>query len=560
MEPFKVDLGYLRAMQEKPVIEAYTKPVAVCHAKDVREHEMKEFEFIHGRKVLIAKYGGQIHALGNTCTHYDAPLHTGVLGNGRIRCPWHGACFNIETGDIEECPGLDSLPCYKVEVERGGLVMVQAKLKDLESTRRLKTMAKRDPENPLTYVLVGGGPSSQVCAETLRKEGFTGRIVIVCKESYLPYDRSRISRRFDLKFDDIQYRPQQFYDEHNIEVFVNSKAIEANVEEKLVIMKDDKRLFYDKMYIATGSSPKQIPIKGFNYHNVFTMRNFDDWRRLKKAIGKNTPVICVGSSFLAMEIAQAIKTYMPCSVTVVSRAKIPMQKKFGLKIGERILKMYKEKMITMMMETAVLEVIGNDLGVTHVRLNDNRQLPCKVLIIAAGIKFNTKFLVGCGLPINANGSIDADLYLQSIVDDVYVGGDIANAPVYSDYNHRSNIGHIQVAQNHGYVAGVNMHGSRKIEVRSVPYYTTTLFNVTLRCSGFGLFKDVIIEGDLEKLNFVAYYIDSQDRVISVVSSNRDPIVSQFAEFRNQGRILRRYELVDLNKPWVNRLKGPIKCH
>uniref|UniRef100_A0A1A9VWX2 Rieske domain-containing protein n=1 Tax=Glossina austeni TaxID=7395 RepID=A0A1A9VWX2_GLOAU len=525
MEPFKVDLGFLRAMQDKPIIEPCTKPIAVCHALEVREHEMKEFEFTHGRKVLIAKYRGQIHALGNMCTHSGAPLQAGVLGDGRIRCPWHGACFNIETGDIEEFPGLDSLPCYKVEVERGGLVMVQAKLKDLESTRRLKNMAKRDPKNPLTYVLVGGGPSSQVCAETLRKEGFTGRIVIVCKEPYLPYDRTKISKRFNLKFDDLQYRPQQFYDEHNIEVLTNSKAIEANVEEKVLIMSDEKRLFYDKMYIATGSSPKEVPIKGINSANVFTMRNFDDWRRLKKAIGKNTPV------------------------TVVSRAQVPMQKQFGLKIGERILKMYKEKMVTMMMETAVVEVIGNELGVTHVRLSDKRQLPCKIVIIGAGIKFNTAFLVGCGLPINANGSIDADLYLQTIVDDVYVGGDIANAPVYSDYNHRSNIGHIHVAQNHGYVAGVNMYGSRQIEIRSVPYYTTTLFNVTFRCSGFGLFKDVIIEGDLEKLNFVAYYIDNQDRVVSVVSSNRDPIVSQFAELRNQGRILRRYEVIDLKKSW-----------
>uniref|UniRef100_A0A1A9W081 Rieske domain-containing protein n=1 Tax=Glossina brevipalpis TaxID=37001 RepID=A0A1A9W081_9MUSC len=559
MKPFEVDLSYLRAMKEKPVTEPYTKPMAVCHSMEVLEHEMREFDFTHGRKVLIVKYQGQIHALGNTCTHYGAPMKAGVVGDGRIRCPWHGACFNLETGDIEECPGLDSLPRYKVEVERGGLVMVQAKLKDLDSTKRVKTMAKRDPENPLTYVLVGGGPSSQVCAETLRKEGFTGRIVIVSQESYLPYDRSRLSTTFNLKFDDVQYRPQQFYDEYNIEVLLNSKAIEASVEEKLLIMSNDKRLFYDKMYIATGSSPREIPIKGFKFANVFTMRGFDDWRRLKKAIGKDIPVICVGSSFIAMELAQAIKSYKQCSVTVVSRAKFPMQEQYGLKIAERILKMYNEKMITMITETAVVEACGDHLGITHVVLNDGRRLPCKVLVIGAGIKFNTNFLIGSGLPINADGSIEADLYLQTIVNDVYVGGDIANAPVYSDFSQSSTIGHIQVAQNHGYVAGVNMCGSRQIEVRSVPYYTTKLFNVTFRCSGYGLFSDVIVEGDLDKFYFVAYYVDNQDRVVSVLSCNRDPIASQFAELRSQGRILRRTDLIDPKNPWVNRLKGPIQC-
>lgn len=65
-------------------------------------------------KILLIKQKGELHAIGTKCTHYGALLHTGALGEGRVRCPWHGACFNIKTGDIEDYPGLDSLPCYKV--------------------------------------------------------------------------------------------------------------------------------------------------------------------------------------------------------------------------------------------------------------------------------------------------------------------------------------------------------------------------------------------------------------------------------------------------------------
>lgn len=65
-------------------------------------------------KILLIKQKGELHALGTKCTHYGALLNTGALGDGRVRCPWHGACFNIKTGDIEDYPGLDSLPCYKV--------------------------------------------------------------------------------------------------------------------------------------------------------------------------------------------------------------------------------------------------------------------------------------------------------------------------------------------------------------------------------------------------------------------------------------------------------------
>ncbi len=65
-------------------------------------------------KVLVVRQNGEFSAIGHKCTHYGAPLAKGYLGNGRVRCPWHGACFNIRSGDIEEFPGLDSVPCFKV--------------------------------------------------------------------------------------------------------------------------------------------------------------------------------------------------------------------------------------------------------------------------------------------------------------------------------------------------------------------------------------------------------------------------------------------------------------
>ena len=67
-----------------------------------------------GTKVLLIKQNGVFSAIGSKCTHYAAPLVKGCLGQGRVRCPWHGACFNIKTGDIEDFPGLDGLQTYKV--------------------------------------------------------------------------------------------------------------------------------------------------------------------------------------------------------------------------------------------------------------------------------------------------------------------------------------------------------------------------------------------------------------------------------------------------------------
>ena len=100
-------------------LHVFTKPVQ--HVLYIVEppavtcifYRMKEVD-IGDSKALLVRQNGEFSAIGHKCTHYGAPLAKGYLGNGRVRCPWHGACFNTKTGDIEEFPGLDNVPCFQV--------------------------------------------------------------------------------------------------------------------------------------------------------------------------------------------------------------------------------------------------------------------------------------------------------------------------------------------------------------------------------------------------------------------------------------------------------------
>lgn len=147
----------------------------VCHRDDLAENQMKQFELGDAGKVLVVKSkDGEISAIGTKCSHYGAPLAMGALSDNRVRCQWHGACFNIKTGDIEDFPGQDSLPCYQVTIADNGQVKVRAKRTELETNKRTKKMVKRINGDARTFVIIGGGPSGAICAETLRQEGFTG--------------------------------------------------------------------------------------------------------------------------------------------------------------------------------------------------------------------------------------------------------------------------------------------------------------------------------------------------------------------------------------------------
>ena len=77
----------------------------VCKDSDIKENEMKSFDLGDAGKVLLVRQKGKLSAIGNKCTHYGAPLSGAALGDGRVRCQWHGACFNILYGDIEDFPG-----------------------------------------------------------------------------------------------------------------------------------------------------------------------------------------------------------------------------------------------------------------------------------------------------------------------------------------------------------------------------------------------------------------------------------------------------------------------
>jgi nitrite reductase/ring-hydroxylating ferredoxin subunit len=133
---------------------------AVAKASEFGENEMKEVE-VEEKKVLVVHQNGAWSALGAKCTHYGAPLIKGCLGNGRVRCPWHGACFNTTSGDIEDFPGLDSLPLFQVRVE-GDDVIVKADKALLGNTRRTKqSVVASVEEDKRTFLIIGGGAYDQ---------------------------------------------------------------------------------------------------------------------------------------------------------------------------------------------------------------------------------------------------------------------------------------------------------------------------------------------------------------------------------------------------------------
>lgn len=540
------------------VASEYTDPIVVCKASHIKENEMKQLSFRGDTKILLIKQNDQLYALGNKCTHYGAPLHTGILGEGRVRCPLHGACFNITNGDIEDYPGLDSLPCYKVEVTTDGEVKVSAKRSDLGKNRRLKDMVKPDPENKTTYVILGGGPAAGVCVETLRQQGFTGRIIMLCKENALPYDRIRVSKPMDISLEAIQFRNTDFYNKHSIEAILGVEADHVDTSKKCVHCNNGNVIQFDKLFIATGSRPFKPPIPGADLINVATVRNHADGVAILAAFKPGMNLVCMGSSFLALESIAYFAKKGAKSVTLIGRDDVPLKATFGPNIGERILRLYRENDIIMIMNSGITEIIGDSDGkVTELLLIDDTRIPCDLLIVAAGSRPNTEFLKNSGIQMHDNGAVITDDYLVTNIPNIYAGGDIAFAPVFSLGYQKAKVEGIQMAQYHGHIAAINMaaDSSNFKQLHTVPFFFTLLFGKGFGYAGYGSFTDTYIEGDVDNLSFVQYYLNEKDTVVAVAACGRDPIVSQFAELQWQGKSLQRSDIIEHDDPtaWTRKL-------
>lgn len=245
---------------------------------------MKEVPFPSvdsGSKILLSKVKGTYYATSSKCTHYGAPLVKGVLTpEGRVVCPWHGACFNVTCGDIEDAPGLNHLASFKVD-QVGDTLFVTAPDEDkaAEATREPgsnKTISIEDESSEKGIVIVGGGAGGAIAVEALRESGYEGPIRVISAETYLPVDRTKLSKALIADPAKVALRTEAFYKKLGVEFTLGKEVTKVDFEKDQVEIEGGEVVSYDKVILATGGSPVRLPLKGADLGNITTFRKVDD--------------------------------------------------------------------------------------------------------------------------------------------------------------------------------------------------------------------------------------------------------------------------------------------
>nr|XP_039266957.1 apoptosis-inducing factor 3-like [Styela clava] len=515
--------------------------VTACKVQDMKNGEMREIEFDNLGKVLLIKDSDKFSAVSHKCTHYGAPLIKGVLSKGRVRCPWHGACFNTKTGDIEDFPGLDSLQSFDVFVQ-GNDVIVKAQKCALSSPKRQKHMIGRQDDEGHGVVIVGGGAAAQTCAESLRQQSFGGKITILTRESHPPYDRPKLSKSLDVKADSIYLRDKGFYEKYGIEILYEHEVTNVDSSSKSVGLSNGKSVVYDQLLLASGANPRTLPIPGWELGNVHILRTPDDANTIfNKANNKN--VVLIGASFIGMEVASSL-VGNAASVTVCEFFEAPFQTALGIKVGKVMQSLHEERGIKFFMNASVTELRGEGGVVKQAVLKDGTVIDADIVIAGVGVVPSTTYLKGSGIKTDNRGFVPVDKYLQTNIPNIYAAGDITVFPLKMLNWQPANVQHWQMAHHHGNVVGKNMVVERSTEVNSVPFFWSALApGKNIRYTGYGMgYDDIVIKGSMEDRKFCAYYCKG-DEVVALATFMSDPKASQTAEDWYNGIRIKKSDII-----------------
>ncbi|KAI0423437.1 hypothetical protein F5Y09DRAFT_327355 [Xylaria sp. FL1042] len=507
------------------------------------EKREAEVEGLEGAKVLLINAGGdQIQAIGTKCTHYGAPLINGVLTkSGRLVCPWHGACFNAKTGDVEDAPALDALNTFKI-VEKNGAVYVRGEEAAIKSGRRKPNIRCRvsSTSEADQVVIVGGGSGAIGAIEALRAGGFSARITVITKEGYLPIDRTKLSKALLTDVNKAQWRDAGFFKSGSID-FVEDEVTDVDLSSKSVTTKSGAKHIYGKLILATGGTPRNLPLQGFKVlEDIFVLRTLHDAKKIVDAIGeKGKKIVIVGSSFIGMEIANA--TAADNTVSVIGMESAPLERVLGKEVGAGLQKAFEAKGVKFYMSAGVDKAepsASNPSKVGSVLLKDGTKLEADLVILGVGVAPATEYLKDNKVVrLEQDGSLKTDEnFLVTGLKDVYAIGDIATYP-YNGPGGQGNytrIEHWDVAQNQGRAVAKHIANPSVTPEFFTPVFWSALTGQLRYCGNtVNGWDDLVLQGNPAESKFVAYYCKG-DTVVAVASMGKDPSMTKSAELMREG--------------------------
>jgi 3-phenylpropionate/trans-cinnamate dioxygenase ferredoxin reductase component len=394
------------------------------------------------------------------------------------------------------------------------------------------------------FVIVGAGLAGAKAAETLRQEGFDGRLVLIGDEPERPYERPPLSKDYlrGETADRPYVHPEDFYRDNEIELLTSTRVTGLGAGMRELLLEGDRRLGYDRLLLTTGAVPRRLDVPGAELDGIHYLRTLEDSERIGERIESGHRLVVVGSGWIGAEIAASARQ-KGCEVTMIEMSSLPLERVLGPEVGQIYLDLHRDHGVEFLPETTVERFEGQG-AVERVLTRDGASIETQFVVVGVGVAPRTGLVETAGIRID-NG-IAVDEHLESSVPGIYAAGDVANAH-HPFYGRRIRVEHWANALNQGPVAARSMLG-KPASYDEIPYFFSDQYDAGMEYSGFATSRDeVVFRGDVAGREFVAFWL-TRGRVVAGMNVNVWDVNEVIRQLIRSRQPVERAALADPNVP------------
>ncbi|WP_249715082.1 NAD(P)/FAD-dependent oxidoreductase [Rhizomonospora bruguierae] len=404
-----------------------------------------------------------------------------------------------------------------------------------------------------TFVIVGAGLAGAKAAQALREEGFDGPLVLIGEENHHPYERPPLSKKYLMDQagrDAAAVHPGGWYDEHAVRLRLGTAVTALDPAGHEVTLADGERLGYAKLLLATGASPRRLPVPGADLDGVLTLRRFEDSDRIRAALSRSGRIAVVGGGWIGLEVAAAARA-AGVEVTVLEAADLPLLRVLGPEAARVFADLHRANGVDLRCGVRIERLTGAGGRVTGVRLADGTEIAADAVVVGIGAAPNTGLAVDAGLDVDDGIRVDAALRTSD--PDVYAAGDVANAwhPLLGRH---LRVEHWANALHQPQTAAKAMLGQRAAHDR-LPYFYTDQYDLGMEYTGFVDPDDryeVVFRGDVQRREFIAFWL-ADGRVLAGMNVNVWDVTEPIEALVRSGRAVDPARLADPAVPLADLL-------
>jgi 3-phenylpropionate/trans-cinnamate dioxygenase ferredoxin reductase subunit len=368
-----------------------------------------------------------------------------------------------------------------------------------------------------SFVIAGAGLAGAKAAETLRAEGYGGRLLLLGEEAERPYERPPLSKAYlrgETDRDSLYVHQDGFYAAHDIELRPSTPVRSIDPATRQLELASGEHIGYQRLLLATGAAPRRLPLPGADLDGVHYLRSRRDADTLAAAAAHAEHVVVVGTGWIGSEAAASLRQ-LGRNVTLIGPDSAPLARVLGPEIAGVYRDLHTDHGVRLLLETRVTGLRGSS-RVQAVVTDDGRTIDCDLVLIGAGAVPRTELAEAAGLPVRNGVLVNEQLEAVGAAG-VYAAGDVAAAwhPRYQSYLH---VEHWANALNQGPAAARNMLGIPTPYAR-LPYFYSDQYDLGMEYSGFAATWDrVVIRGDPATRQFIGFWLKDQ-RVVAGMNAN-----------------------------------------